>query len=139
LGAETRYARFFAWLEHLDPRTLSELARIDHVNREAVAAFAADGTTVGIARYIRLDELGTAEVAVAVADDWRGRGLAGMLLARVAAKAREVGIEHFTALCLATNHTVIRLLGRLGETTISPFDAETVKLQIDLGPTAHEH
>jgi len=135
LSAETRYARFFCWLEQIDPRTLSELARIDHLNREAVAAFADDRTTVGIARYIRIGELGTAEVAVAVADDWRGRGVAGLLLARVAARAREVGIERFIALCLATNDAVIRVLSRLGKTTISPYDDEIVELQIDLGRT----
>jgi hypothetical protein len=33
LGAETRYARFFGWLEQLDPRTQSELARLDHFDK----------------------------------------------------------------------------------------------------------
>ena len=69
LSPETRYARFFGWLERLDPHTQAELARINHLNREAVAAFAADGTTVGIARYIRLGKFATAEAAVAVGDD----------------------------------------------------------------------
>ena len=93
LGAETRYARFFAWLERLDDRTQSELAGVDHFDHEAIAAVAPDGTTVGIARYIRTGEARAAEVAVAVADDWRGQGIARMLLERVAASARAVGIE----------------------------------------------
>ena len=92
------------WLERLDPHTQAKLARIDHINREAVA----------------------------VGDDWRGQGIAGMLLERIAARARAVGIEHFTALCLATNDTVIRLLSRLGQTTITPDDAGIVKLRMDL-------
>ncbi len=132
LGAETRYARFFAWLERLDDRTQSELARVDHFDHEAIAAVAPDGTTVGIARYIRTREARAAEVAVAVADDWRGQGIAGMLLERVAASARAVGIERLTAICLATNHTVIRLLSRLGPTTIGPPDAGLVDVRIDL-------
>lgn len=132
LGAETRYARFFALLERLDRRMQLELARVDHVDREAIAAFARDGRTVGIARYIRSRGSGTAEVAVAVADDWCGQGIAGMLLERVAGRARAVGIEQFTALCLATNHTVIRLLSRLGPTTIGPLDGEVVSLRIEL-------
>jgi RimJ/RimL family protein N-acetyltransferase len=132
LGPETRYARFFAWLERLDRRTQSELARVDHFDHEAVAALAPDGTTVGIARYIRTAERGTGEVAVAVADEWRGLGVATLLLERIAARARDAGIDCFTATCLATNHTVIRLLSRLGATTIAPPEAGIVELRIDL-------
>jgi GNAT superfamily N-acetyltransferase len=132
LGAETRYARFLGPLKHLDRRTQSELARVDHCDHEAIAAVTPDGTTVGIARYIRVDGMGSAEVAVAVADRWRGLGIASMLLDRVAGCAREAGIERLTATCLASNDTVIRLLRRLGPTTISPPDAGVVELRIDL-------
>jgi hypothetical protein len=55
LGVETRYARFFAFLERLDPRTQSDFARVDHFDHEAIAAVAPDGATVGVARYIRID------------------------------------------------------------------------------------
>jgi hypothetical protein len=44
LSAETRYARFFGFLEQLDRRTASALARVDHFNHEAIAPLAADGT-----------------------------------------------------------------------------------------------
>jgi L-amino acid N-acyltransferase YncA len=135
LGAETRYARFFAWLERLDRWTQSALARVDHFDHEAVAAVAADGTTVGIARYIRTATPGVAEVAVAVADACRGKGIASLLLERIATSARAAGIERFIAVCLATNHTVIRLLSRLGPTSIGPSDAGVVELRIDLTGT----
>jgi N-acetylglutamate synthase-like GNAT family acetyltransferase len=135
LAAETRYARFFAFLEQLNHRTQSELARVDHVNHEAIEAVAPDGTTIGIARYIRVGKPTSAEVAVAVADAWRGRGIAGMLLERVAAKACAAGIEQLMAICLATNHTVIRLLSRLGPTSVGPSDAGVVELRIDLKST----
>ncbi len=135
LGAETRYARFLAPLERLDRRTRSELARVDHFDHEAIAAVAPDGTTVGIARYIRIARRRSAEVAAAVADDWRGRGIASMLLDRVAARARAAGVEQLTAICLATNYTVIRLLSRLGPTTVGPSDAGLVDVRIDLMST----
>jgi RimJ/RimL family protein N-acetyltransferase len=132
LGAETRYARFFVLLERLDRRTQSELARVDHFDNEAIAAVASDGATVGIARYLRIGRSRSAEVAVAVADAWRGRGIASVLLDRVAARARSVSVEQFTAICLASNQTVIRLLSRLGPTTVGPADAGVVELRIDL-------
>jgi GNAT superfamily N-acetyltransferase len=132
LGAETRYARFFVLLERLDRRTQSELARVDHFDNEAIVAVAPEGATVGVARYLRIGESRSAEVAVAVADSWRGRGIASMLLERVAARARSVGFEQFIAICLATNDPVIRLLSRLGPTTVGPPDAGVVELRIDL-------
>jgi len=132
LAAETRYARFFAVLKQLNRRTQSELARVDHLDHEAIAAVAPDGSTVGIARYIRGSKLTSAEVAVAVGDAWRGRGIARTLLDRVATRARAAGIEQFIATCLANNYTVIRLLSQLGPTTVGPSDAGLVVLRIDL-------
>ena len=108
LGVETRHARFLGSLDRLDRRMLSELARVDHVDREAIAAIAPDGTTVGIDRYIRIKPSG-AEVAVAVADEWRGRGIASMLLERVTVRARSAGIEQFIAICLASAPSLKRL------------------------------
>lgn len=110
LRPETRYARFFGLLVRLDRRTQSELARVDHVDNEAIAALAPEGATAGAAGYLRSGKFRSAEVAVAVADDWRGRGIASVLLKRVVARARSVGIEQFIAICVASNHTVTRLV-----------------------------
>ncbi len=131
LGVETRHARFLGSLDRLDRRMLAELAGVDHADREAIAAIAQDGATVGIARYTRIDRR-RAEVAVAVGDEWRGKGIATMLLRRLTARARSAGIEQFIAICLASNHTVIRLLSGLGPTRIGPPDAGVVELRIDL-------
>jgi hypothetical protein len=45
LGPETRYARFLAGVSRLNDRTRSELARVDHWDREALTAVAAGGAT----------------------------------------------------------------------------------------------
>ena len=92
LGPETRYARFLARVKWLDSRTRSELAHVDHRDHEAITAVAADGTTIAIARYLRVPQPGEAEVAVAVADRWRGRGIASLLLRRIAVRARAADI-----------------------------------------------
>jgi RimJ/RimL family protein N-acetyltransferase len=132
LGPETRYARFLAGVSTLTDRTRSELARVDHRDREALTAVAADGAVVGIARYARLPEPGTAEVAVAVADRWRGRGIAGLLLRRIAARARTQGIYCLTAVCLRSNTAILRLLSRLGPMTTAASDPGVVEVRIDL-------
>jgi hypothetical protein len=114
LSAGTRYARFFGFLEQLDRRAESALARVDHFNHEAIAALAADGTTVGIAATSAPATAGRR------ARGCGGRRLAGsgidrVVLERIATRARSVGIEPFTVMCLATNNTDIRLLlSRLG-------------------------
>jgi RimJ/RimL family protein N-acetyltransferase len=132
LGPETRYARFLAGVSTLTDRTRSELARVDHRDREALTAVAADGAVVGIARYARLPEPGTAEVAVAVADRWRGRGIAGLLLRRIAVRARTEGIYCLAAVCLRSNTAILRLLSRLGPMTTVASDPGVVEVRIDL-------
>jgi acetyltransferase len=138
LGPETRYARFLAVVKRLDARTCSELARVDHRNREAITAVAPDGTTVGIARYVRVPEPATAEVAVAVVDRWRGRGIASLLLERITARARADEIDWFIATCLASNVAIIRLLTRLGPTEVSEPDCGVVELRIALEDPARD-
>lgn len=132
LGPETRYARFLAGVSRLNDRTRSELARVDHRDREALTAVAADGAVVGIARYARLPEPGTAEVAVAVADRWRGRGIASLLLQRIAARARAEDIYCLTALCLRSNTAILRLLARLGPMTTDVSAPGVLEVRIDL-------
>ena len=132
LSAETLYARLFVLLHRLDPRVGSARASVNRSDHEVIMAFAPDGVTVGIARCLRLGKPGSAELTVAVADDWQGRGVATMLLERVAARARSVGIEQLTAVCLASNLALIRLLSRLGATTVGPLDVGLVDVRIDL-------
>jgi len=133
LGPQARYERFLASVARLNDRTLAQLAAVDHQEHEALAAVTADGTTVGIARYIRLPQAGTAELAVAVADQWQGRGLGSLLLDRIAARARAAGIRWLTVECLASNASIACLLRRLGPVLITPPAFGTIELHIDLG------
>jgi L-amino acid N-acyltransferase YncA len=133
LGPETRYARFLAGVTTLDDRTRWQLAQVDHRDHEALTAVTADGAVVGIARYIRLSQASTAEVAVAVADTWRGRGIASLLLQQIAARARAAGIDCLVGLCLASNTAILRLLSRLGPMTTAPPEAGVIEVHISLG------
>lgn len=136
LGPETRYARFLAGITWLDDRTLRDLAQVDHRDHEALTAVTADGHVVGIARYIRVQQRPAAEVAVAVADRWRGRGIASLLLRQIAERAHAAGIETLTALCLASNTAILRLLSRLGPITAAPAEAGVIEVRISLSSQA---
>ena len=119
-------------LGRLDARTEPALAGVGRFEHEAIMAFAADGVTVGIARYLRAGKPGRAEITVTVADNWRERGLANVLLERLAARARSVGIEQLSATCLASEHGPIGLLSQLGATTVRPSAGGRVEIRIDL-------
>jgi GNAT superfamily N-acetyltransferase len=133
LGAEKLYARLFVLLDWLDRFAKSALAGVDRLGLEPIAAFTPDGVTVGIARCLPVSKAASAEVAVAVAEAWQGRGITTALLERVAARARSVHIEQLTARCLASDDTLIRVLSRLGPTTVEPSSVGLVNVRIDLG------
>jgi len=88
------------------------LTRIDYVSRFALVA-RNQGRGVAVARYAAVTQSGhgsaVAEVAVAVAPDWRGVGLATALIKMLARRARECDVTEFTALFLAENRPVTEL------------------------------
>jgi GNAT superfamily N-acetyltransferase len=132
LQPHTRYERFHAALNRLDPRTLAELAQIDHRRHEALGAITPDDAVVGIARYIRLADAVEAEVAVTVIERWQRRGIATLLLNRLAGMARAAGVRRFKGTCLATNYAAIRLVCKLGATSVAASDAGVLDVRIEL-------
>lgn len=116
LSDRSRYLRFQAPQVNLSDDQLSYLTAVDHHDHEALLAIDPDADyAVGVARFVRVSDA-AAECAIVVADEWQGRGLATHLLDRLVQRAREEGLERFTALVLADNPEAIRLLERLGDT-----------------------
>ena len=133
LSPESRYRRFLAPMAHLSESQLTYLTRVDHHDHEALVALAEEGGEgLGIARFVRLEDPDAAEVAVAVADSCQGRGLGTVLLAHLLARARQEGIERFTATVLADNRGSLEVLSTLGHTTVGPPQGGAVELTIDL-------
>lgn len=133
-GARSRYQRFMTPKQRLSPRELSYFTDVDHDLHEAYGALdPGTGEGIGIARFIR-DRPGSpsAEAAVAVADEWQGRGLGGVLLERIARRAREIGVEEFTASLLATNRAMLALFARLGRMEVRHDSGTTVRLSVRL-------
>jgi ribosomal protein S18 acetylase RimI-like enzyme len=115
LSEETRRQRFGALAKRLGERDLDHLTRIDHHRHEALAAIAPGGDIVGVARYITLaDEPSTAEVAIAVDDDWQGAGIGRRLMSSLAARAQAEGITHLVAYVAPDNRRVVNWIARAG-------------------------
>ena len=133
LSERSRYMRFQAPTASLSDEQLTYLTVVDHHDHEGLVALDADsGDGVGVARFVRVNG-DVAECAVTVDDDWQGRGVATELLDRLVERAREEGIERFTALVLAENADALRLLERLGD-TVQRSSGPQVELEIELPP-----
>jgi RimJ/RimL family protein N-acetyltransferase len=131
LSDRSRYLRFQTPLTELSDVQLSHLTDVDHHNHEALVALDPDSEeAIGVARFVRIGE-GVAECAIVVADDWQNKGLGTELLERLVERAREEGVERFTALVLADNTDALRLLQRLGD-TVWRSEGSQLELEIEL-------
>lgn len=134
LSEESVYKRFLSPLKRLTTSELAYLTELDHAEHEALIALTEMGEIVGVARYVR-DRAGStrAEAAIAVQDEWQGRGVGSTLLGLLADRARANGVERFTGICLAENRKMIQLFDELGPTTKRhPSDSETVEVEVTL-------
>jgi GNAT superfamily N-acetyltransferase len=132
LSPESRYRRFLAPAPALSEETVHYLTEIDHRDHEAIAALDDEtGEGVGIARYVRNPQRpDVAEIAVTVIDDWQRRGLGTLLLEVLAGRARAEGISSFTALMLASNQEMLKVLEALGPLRIIDQKAGTVEVEV---------
>ena len=117
LGAVSRYRRFLTPIDHLSDRQLAYLTQVDHIAHEALVAFdAVTGEGLAVARYVRdPEDPSEAELAIAVADLWQGRGVGTALVEQLSARARSAGVECFRARMLIGNRGGRRLLERVAD------------------------
>lgn len=121
LSPDSRYLRFHAALRQLTPGMLEHFTRPDYPSEMALIATIAEGggeRQIGVARYHRVPATDCAEVAVVVADDWQGKGLATRLLLRLRDIALKNGIMHFEATVLPHNQRMLALARQLGFTRL---------------------
>lgn len=112
LSAESRRRRFLGPKPRLSSRELAFLTEVDQCAHVALVAVDAEGA---IARYAAWrDRPGHAELAVAVADDWHGRGLGSALSETLLDHARRTSVVALTGSTFSENAPARALLRRLG-------------------------
>jgi acetyltransferase len=117
LSPDSRYERFMVTVNELPQSKLRYLTDVDQLRHVALAATTETGGRedfVGIARYIVDADGGGAEFAIAVADDWQGTGLAGVLMHALLRLARARGVRTMEAFVLATNARMLKFARQLG-------------------------
>jgi acetyltransferase len=114
LDPDSRRARFFAMTSGVSHRQAVSFCTPDHDHREGFVAEALGSVHARrrIVGHLCIEPLDarTAEVAIAVADGYRGRGIGRRLMVAGVEWARAAGIAAFTATMFATNLPIQRLL-----------------------------
>jgi acetyltransferase len=117
LRAASRYDRFLGPMRTLPAGLLTHLTHVDYSDHLAlVAEVFVDGreTVIAEARYARGSDKTSAEFAVSVADAWQGKGLARLLLGRIARRAAAAGVTRFCGETLASNQRMLTLARKAG-------------------------
>lgn len=113
LSDRTIHFRHFGHHPELSERELAYFTELDHTNREAVVALAAN-EIVGVARFDKTSTT-TAEVALVIRDDFQRQGLGSALFSVLKEIAVTLGINEFSAEVLPQNRAMIRLMEMFGD------------------------
>jgi acetyltransferase len=152
LSPESRLRRFLGATSGLSDRQTQIFCLPDHRHDEGFVAVLPAGRSVARGRgrpselivghlCLEPDGVATAEVAIAVADEWQGYGIGRRLVDAGLDWARGAGITTFTATMFVDNPAIHRLLRGLGLRIRSRFLTNGVsEIRIDLesgaGPVA---
>jgi len=117
LSGDSRYYRFMRALGEASPEKLKFVREVDYDRRMGlVATIAPEGSEIeiGAAMYSAPAQGGSCEFAIAVDDAWQGRGVAGLLMARLFDAARMHGFDTMVGVVLADNHRMLKFVRQLG-------------------------
>lgn len=133
LSDQSRYERFLTPLDSMSRSMQRYFTEVDQHDHVALVVFDPEtDRLVAVGRFVRDKDPVVAEAAITVADDWQGRGVGTLLLQRLAARAREEGIERFSALVLAKNDDMLDLLRGLGPTRVVSRTQGAVEVEAEL-------
>lgn len=134
LSSESIYLRFFSPRPKLSEKELRHFATVDHDARVALVVLLG-GDLIAVGRYDRAPRSDAAEVAFVVADAQQGRGIATLLLERLASAAQERGITRFTADVLPQNRAMLHVFHDAGFEATSRFEDGIVRVGFPIGRT----
>jgi len=137
-SAQTLYRRFFSPRGTLSDAEIGYFVDVDFVNHVALVATAAEGgrpVIVGGARFIVIKP-GRAELAIAVVDQYQGRGIGLALMKNLVRIAQAIGIRALIADVLAENVGMLRVLDKCGFALTKVREGDVTHVSIDLANRA---
>jgi acyl-CoA hydrolase/RimJ/RimL family protein N-acetyltransferase len=113
--------RFFGIRRSFYREDMEGMFQVDYIKNLSIVAVTGEvgfEKIIGLGMYA-LEEGTVAEVAFSVSKEWQGKGIAGVLLEKIAEAACETGITSLVAYMFSTNKGMIKLFNKL------PYKVET--------------
>ena len=113
---------------HFSEKERAYFMNVDFENHVAIVALAEEAgrsVIVGGSRYI-VSELGRAEMALIVIDDWQGRGLGSSLVRHLVKLASNAGLQELTAEVLPGNAAMRKIFEDFGFKPAAHQDPQTL-------------
>lgn len=117
LSDYSRYYRFMQPIRELPPAMLEHFTHPDYDREMALIALLDQGGNeeeIGVARYVKYPDGRQCEFALAIADEWQGKGVGTALMRELISIARSVGLESMEGFVLTTNQPMLKLVKFLG-------------------------
>jgi acetyltransferase len=136
LSRDDRVARFLGVAPSLGHARSETFCTTDHEHREGFVAVSRERS--GAQRIVghlcmEPDDVGSAEMAIAVADAFQGRGIGGRLLKAAVTWARGAGLRRLDATAFVTNSRIVSLLRSLGLPVVVDWQGgSTCEMSVDL-------
>ena len=106
---EDRRFRFLTAAPHVGHEQLEPLIHADHFRSESFLAFAPDGALIASGLLACDGKLDTAELAVSVAAEYRGKGVGWAVLDLLAKEAERRGVRRAISIESRENHAAIEV------------------------------
>ncbi len=117
LSDESTYRRFMEFKRRHPREEMRRLVDLDYEQNMALVVEARHGSReeiIAMARYDVNPATNMADIAFIVVDEWQGRGVGSLLMARMREIADSRGLDGFTADVLATNKPMIAVFQNSG-------------------------
>jgi RimJ/RimL family protein N-acetyltransferase len=117
LSPKSRRFRFLGSIKTPSAELLKQFTQPQLTGGAAYVALLGEGSAtreIGVCRYSAGEDEGSCECAVAVSDDWQGKGLATLLMHRLIDTARANGLRRMYSIDATDNDEMRRLAGHLG-------------------------
>jgi RimJ/RimL family protein N-acetyltransferase len=137
MSPESRRCRFLIPIAELSDSMIRYLVdSVDGVHHIALilTVLPPDGEEqpVGIARLLQtLADPATADIGIAVADDWRGRGVGTALVAALMQR-RPAAVRRLRTAVAAGNRASLALLAKTGHMSFDPAEPDVLDVTVDL-------
>ncbi len=126
--------RFFSLRQDLPHEFLQKFVAIDYTQQMVILAVSKEGEKeelIGIGQYWLQETAHTADLALAVRDDYQTKGVGTELLSYLTFIAKKQGVHGFTAEVLMDNRPMLHLFGKMGYDIEKTWSSGVYNLKIN--------